>query len=302
MRLTCPNCGARYEVADTMVPPEGRDVQCSNCSTTWFQPGRRTDRPTAVSVERGTTPADAVDPRPPAPPPPPEPHPRPEPPTPEPQPEPQPEPPAAEAAEAADAHASAPPSAALPPRRTLDPELRSILQEEAEREALLRRAEADPVETQAEMPLGQEPEDLHRARRRAELEAARDAFEADPSADEAAPHSGAGGQSARDLFPDIDEINSTLRDTADRSDTEADASDIDTLEALPRRRRGARIGFFTVLLIAGGVVALYANADRLATAVPTLAPVLDGYVEALNGARFWLDDMAQGLAGDTPEG
>ena len=43
MRLTCPNCGARYEVADSMIPPEGRDVQCSNCTTTWFQPGRRSD-------------------------------------------------------------------------------------------------------------------------------------------------------------------------------------------------------------------------------------------------------------------
>ena len=42
MRLTCPNCSARYEVDDGMIPPEGRDVQCSNCSTTWFQPGRRT--------------------------------------------------------------------------------------------------------------------------------------------------------------------------------------------------------------------------------------------------------------------
>uniref|UniRef100_UPI0024E1033E zinc-ribbon domain-containing protein n=1 Tax=Roseicyclus amphidinii TaxID=3034232 RepID=UPI0024E1033E len=52
MRLTCPNCSARYEVADSMIPPEGRDVQCSNCSTTWFQPGRRTDVAPAVRVER----------------------------------------------------------------------------------------------------------------------------------------------------------------------------------------------------------------------------------------------------------
>ena len=41
MRLTCPNCSARYEVDDSLVPPEGRDVQCSNCATTWFQPGNR---------------------------------------------------------------------------------------------------------------------------------------------------------------------------------------------------------------------------------------------------------------------
>jgi predicted Zn finger-like uncharacterized protein len=42
MRLTCPNCGARYEVDDALIPPEGRDVQCSDCVTTWFQAGRRT--------------------------------------------------------------------------------------------------------------------------------------------------------------------------------------------------------------------------------------------------------------------
>lgn len=37
MRLTCPNCKAQYEVADGVIPPEGRDVQCSACGTTWFQ-------------------------------------------------------------------------------------------------------------------------------------------------------------------------------------------------------------------------------------------------------------------------
>ncbi|MGB3408240.1 MAG: zinc-ribbon domain-containing protein, partial [Jannaschia sp.] len=40
MRLTCPNCSAQYEVAEDMIPPDGRDVQCSNCATTWFQAGR----------------------------------------------------------------------------------------------------------------------------------------------------------------------------------------------------------------------------------------------------------------------
>lgn len=37
MQLTCPNCGARYEVAAGMVPPEGRHVQCTNCHTRWFE-------------------------------------------------------------------------------------------------------------------------------------------------------------------------------------------------------------------------------------------------------------------------
>lgn len=37
MRLICPNCGAQYEIADTVIPPEGREVECSNCTHIWFQ-------------------------------------------------------------------------------------------------------------------------------------------------------------------------------------------------------------------------------------------------------------------------
>ncbi|MBC7131906.1 MAG: zinc-ribbon domain-containing protein [Roseovarius sp.] len=44
MRLTCPKCTARYEVPDTAIPTEGREVQCSDCGTTWFQP--HPDHPT----------------------------------------------------------------------------------------------------------------------------------------------------------------------------------------------------------------------------------------------------------------
>ena len=40
MRLVCPNCGAQYEVDDAVIPPNGRDVQCSNCAHSWFQPSK----------------------------------------------------------------------------------------------------------------------------------------------------------------------------------------------------------------------------------------------------------------------
>jgi predicted Zn finger-like uncharacterized protein len=296
MRLTCPNCGARYEVADSMIPPEGRDVQCSNCSTTWFQSGRPTDQqpgaaedaPAPVPPPPGKVSGEGV-----APPPPPRPEPPP-PPEPEARQEPEPEPEAA---------APAPPPAPepvpqpdiaaaglTPTRRALDPELRKILRQEADREVRLRRAEAEPVETQAEMPLGPDPADTRRAQKWAEIDT-HDAEEG--HLDET---------SARELFPDIEAINSSLRDTGDRSGTEADASDIDTLDTLPRRRRGTRIGFFGVLIIATAAAALYANADRVATEVPALTPALERYVTVVNTARFWLDDLAQGLGGGTPEG
>ncbi len=47
MRLTCPNCDAQYEVPDGAIPPEGRDVQCSNCSNTWYQ--HHPDHPEAAT-------------------------------------------------------------------------------------------------------------------------------------------------------------------------------------------------------------------------------------------------------------
>ena len=37
MRLICPNCTAQYEVDASMIPDEGRDVQCSNCGHTWYE-------------------------------------------------------------------------------------------------------------------------------------------------------------------------------------------------------------------------------------------------------------------------
>jgi hypothetical protein len=65
------------------------------------------------------------------------------------------------------------------------------------------------------MPLDAAPEDTTLARRRAELEDAEDAFTVG-----AASAAHANG-SRRDLLPDIEEINSTLRATEDRGGTEA---------------------------------------------------------------------------------
>jgi predicted Zn finger-like uncharacterized protein len=40
MRLTCPSCGAEYEVPDGMVPAAGRHVQCTACHARWFVRGQ----------------------------------------------------------------------------------------------------------------------------------------------------------------------------------------------------------------------------------------------------------------------
>lgn len=55
MRLICPNCDAQYEVDAALIPAAGRDVQCSNCGTTWFQEPQETIR---------LTPGERVEPEP----------------------------------------------------------------------------------------------------------------------------------------------------------------------------------------------------------------------------------------------
>lgn len=39
MRLICPKCAAQYEVDGDKIPDSGREVHCSACGNTWFQPG-----------------------------------------------------------------------------------------------------------------------------------------------------------------------------------------------------------------------------------------------------------------------
>ena len=368
MRLTCPNCGARYEVDDALIPPEGRDVQCSDCVTTWFQAGRRTSTPEPPAARppfvEEADPEDEVVDAPEA---------------------------AAEEIEASDVHppvdaeedaapdletdheaaetdiiAEAPADEAVdeqgaaedadahteedvPPqavhahepdeealaeipesatqvvgendtpeideaedaeraeemavdassdtgsdmggaRREIDPGVRDILREEAEREARLRKAEADPVETQSEMPLDGAPEDEHRARRRAELEDAEDAFAV------GAASAGHANGSRRDLLPDIEEINSTLRASEDRrGDAQDDAATRDRAAAADRRR-GVRLGFFTTLALTAGLIWVYVNADMLSENVPAVAGAVEGFTDQVDVARFWLDDLARGLA------
>lgn len=46
LRLICPSCSAQYEVDESVIPEDGRDVQCSNCDHTWWQ-----TRETAITPE-----------------------------------------------------------------------------------------------------------------------------------------------------------------------------------------------------------------------------------------------------------
>ncbi len=62
VRLTCPNCAARYEVPQSAVPAEGRDVQCSDCGHTWFARPQAAFKPLASAPR--PRPAPKMDPKP----------------------------------------------------------------------------------------------------------------------------------------------------------------------------------------------------------------------------------------------
>ena len=177
MRLICPNCEAQYAVGDDLIPPGGRDVQCSNCGRTWFQYPEGDADPDASARAAG----DVADPLPDdAAPPEPEDRRADDPsapassrikvsrgvraPKPAPVPAPDPAPQATEAdADAPDwdaddeAEDAAPVPPVTAPRRRLDASLLQVLREEAEREQAARRREAGGLEMQPDLGVA-EPE------------------------------------------------------------------------------------------------------------------------------------------------
>ncbi|MFK7752309.1 MAG: zinc-ribbon domain-containing protein [Sedimentitalea sp.] len=173
MRLTCPNCGAQYEVPAEVIPAEGRDVQCSNCGDTWFQAhaDALTEAPEVETVAEPVDPElledtfDDVD-------------------------LPEPEDEIDHAPETSD-------------QQQLDPAVADILRQEAEYETRLRANDAGAsLESQADLGLDDLPVDEAERRSRE----ARDRM-ARMRGQDAEAETG----SRRGLLPDIEEINSTLR-------------------------------------------------------------------------------------------
>ncbi len=256
MRLTCPNCGAQYEVPDDVIPQDGRDVQCSNCGTTWFQPHPSMEVPETAEPEASEPIVTTEEP--------------------------------AATMPAEDDLPEQIPTAAEPKPRDLDPEVKDILQEEAAHETRMRAEESGGLETQPDLGLDDTTDD---AERRAEEARARmerlKGPDAEPSIEDAvATATAAAKNSRRDRLPDIDEINSSLR----RSETPTrPIEETDTLSEEVKRKRGFARGFAIPLLIVALLVLLYANAPTIAEAVPALGPALNSYVLMVDQLRVWLD-------------
>ena len=297
MRLICPNCSAQYEIDATLVPDEGRDVQCSNCGHTWFElppPPAEFAAPEAEVEDEAPEVED-------------------EPPAEEPVDDTQDEGPshAALAMEAAaeddedDDDFFDPPAAAAPPppqqRRPADAAALDILKEEAERELSQRRAPpSEPMETQTDMGLDEirnrrTPSRALRARmahlKETEPAETPDRPRSDPRhvASQAEVISQPDEQGPRrDLLPDIDEINSTLKSTRKRGQSNP--------EEAAKQQKGFRRGFLTMTLLAILLIVVYAQAPAIARAIPGSDAALIPYVDGANVLRDWID----GLIGNRP--
>ncbi|AXI47783.1 hypothetical protein C1J03_18280 [Sulfitobacter sp. SK012] len=254
MRLTCPNCDAQYEVPDEVIPTTGRDVQCSNCGQTWYQ-HHADHAPSDEDDEAEDISAPAPDE--------------------EVSPPPEPTPPAAE-----------------PERKRLDPAVADILRQEAEaeREARTNTRDTATLETQPELGIDDSaPEDdAERRARESRTRMARMRGEDPEQLDDAAT-TAAALNSRRDLLPDIEEINSSLRSSSDQD--EGGASDQTRIDAPThqRKKRGFRSGFMLIVLLALILSAIYLFAPQLSAAVPALEPTLTQYVALIDQGRVWLN-------------
>ncbi|MBB97865.1 MAG: thioredoxin [Rhodobacteraceae bacterium] len=298
MRITCPNCGAQYEVPEEVIPQDGRDVQCSNCGVTWFQahpdhPQEEAADPDvetagglpATTGERRPVTAEAGDDDP------------------------------DEAGDDAEDDSDAAddlPDAAFddgsddgtddddgdrtviapppPPReksRELDPSVADILREEAQHEARLRSTgDADPLESQTELALDEPHASTVAAKARARAERLRqNAAGAEES------------QSRRDLLPDIEEINSTLRSDGGKSVVRRPESDAEANARGGSSGNTFSRGFATMIILAVLLVLLYANAPMLSQKVPALDAVINAFVGTVDKARLWLDAQVKGFTG-----
>ena len=265
MRLICPNCGAQYEVDEQVIPDSGRDVQCSNCGHTWFQRPAHLDQDLADELDEDLPDSHA------------------------------PEPDLTEEAPAHDEEPAEPEphateDAAREPRG-LDPDVTEVLREEAAREAEARRAEQAGLETQPDLGLEEASEQSadRTAAARARMARLRGIDETSPEAISAAAAAAASG-SRRDLLPDIEEINSTLRASQDREDGEDTAPDVMVERPAPKSgRRGFRAGFGLMMVLLAAAVLFYAFAPQIIARVPGAEPYLIGYVDWANTARTRAD-------------
>lgn len=189
-----------------------------------------------------------------------------------------------DAGEAADGAAADGATAAAPAPYAVDDSVLAILREEAEREVAARAAEAQRLETQPDLGVDAVPP----PKAKPALEVVSDATAA-LEADATDAANGLKPSARRDLLPDVEEINSTLRPSEVSSDDDGAAAP----SALAASSGGFRSGFLSVMTIAIIGAVLYIAAPTLSRLVPATADALTAYVGAVDSLRLSLDGMMQ---------
>lgn len=274
MRLICPNCDAQYEVPDDVMPPEGRDVQCSNCGNTWYQ-GHPDEVMAAEAVADMEPQEDEefvnFD-------------------TPEPEPVVEEEDDDGDAPDTFEESPAPKPSEdrPMPTRRELDPAVADVLRAEAELEEQARRNEMGSMESQPELGLSEGSDDADKRAREARERMARMRGETPAVASETTQDASTSADlgSRRSLLPDIEEINSTLRSNSDRSPTNDPGQ---TAQIEVQEQRSSRRGFVFAVALVSVLALAYSFAPQIADAVPQLESAMTTYVIMIDTWRDWLD-------------
>ncbi|MEM8977983.1 MAG: zinc-ribbon domain-containing protein [Pseudomonadota bacterium] len=288
MRLVCPNCGAQYDVPAEVIPAEGRDVQCSNCGDTWFQESEATLQALAEDSPHSTAePTFSVPAEPPAP-----------------KTNEKDVPSHAETQSAfdedvdgdvdgevdfsrydpnvpADDNFSQAVNSAKIQKTTLTRDVEQVLREEAAFETKARQTPS--LETQSELG------DLSSDETDEDLRDKIKSLESLEDRDIAV----AGGRSARrNLLPDVEEINSSLRTTQAKKieDLTPEGFEYISEEYEIEHRRGFRWGFVGTLSGIAAAIALYIFADPLKERAPDFAGPIDTYVATIDRGRAYMDD------------
>lgn len=177
------------------------------------------------------------------------------------------------------------PEASASKRRVLDESVVNVLREEAERETARRQAEGSTLETQGDLGLA-DPVAPAPAPANAEAAASRAQSELEEEATAAAAATVVSRAARRELLPDIEEINSSLRATSER---QGEAAAMDAPETIRQRRNGFRRGFFSALAAMLILLLPYTFAAPISRMAPSLAPILSSYSANIDALRVWLD-------------
>ena len=156
----------------------------------------------------------------------------------------------------------------------VDDSVLAILREEADLESKARQAEARPLETQADLGVDGAPTV---AQKRAAM------LRGEP-VEVAAAKPGA----RRDLLPDVEEINSTLKPSEQPFDPDAE---VDALPNLNRSRSSFRSGFMMMLVLSGLGLITYLAAPQISAQIPGLTEPLNSYVSFVDMLRLQLDGL-----------